>query len=344
MTSRIPLPARRGAAASVGPGADVVTSVPDVSSAMMQSAVQNMEMARSIAEVPCPSALDLGIATEHLRRLKDRVRKSMASLPVLVWKRTLRPHSQTTKSMYAQAGRNADLELEPEYSYSKTLRCASEAIRLEWNITAAEICHVFHYWNHQSAFLYDDGQARACVNEIRKTSLDVLRAAIGHRITLIVWRLQYIIEDHTCPRVHGRPGYRHWEDIEDGPFDDQGFTVPEPLILTASDVLPLTQHEAVTLAHMPQCVQALHKGVLQERLCYYGDEMLRAYRARAEQQKVKGNKKNTKSNPLVDTTNAEKPVDDLVMVTECEDDRYEPLDDAAELEEAEPSSDPLMRH
>ncbi len=230
------------------------------------------------ADSPNYSAENLVIATAHLHRLKDRVRKSIASMFVLAWKRTLEPPNPMKQAMLARVGQIPD----PVYLCSKTLRRASEAVELKWDVSAADILNVFEYWHHQSVLEQcSNGQAALCVNEVKPLSpaqqASEVRAAIANRMTLVIWRLQNIIEEHLCSARH-RPEDFTLEEVEDGPFDNDGFAMMGPLTLTASDVLPLTQHQALVLAHRPEVMQSILKSTLHASLCQYGATMIKAYR------------------------------------------------------------------
>ena len=221
------------------------------------------------------SAADLVIAEAHLRHLKDRVRKALLVLQVKAWRREL---------IFYPAWLLARLSSAPisKYEYRRTLRRAKDAIQLKWDVSAADIVKMLQYWDHAS-FLRDcsDGQAADCVNELKPLSpaqrASEVRTARANRITLVVWRLQHIIEDHLCTRgccALGDPG------SYERPLDDEGFVIitVHPLILTCSDILPLTQQQARALANKPEVMNAVHISLLSNHLCEYGAIMIKVYR------------------------------------------------------------------
>jgi len=318
-----------------------------------------------------PSAEELVVADVHLHRLKERVGKSLKPLTVMVWKRTPHqfPNAEAEQDYWTLCGMWSGLKARQSqaYTYSKTLQSASEVVKLKWELSAADIIDVFRYWNNKSVLECDERCAAICIEEIKPLKLgpdqqkNDMEAAIANRLTLVVWRLKHIIEEHLATeesRIRFSPfekedGPCFYCPVEGGPFDADGNSIAQPLVLTASDILPLTHRQSVALAHKPQLMQAIHLGMLDKWLCEYGEHILKSCRRRRLQnQLTRANKRKKKRAPRShEPARADKPyVDPLEVTMSCtgssdEEDADMDSEDSEDMEaRGHSESDCLMRH
>ena len=183
-----------------------------------------------------------------------------------------------------------------------------------------------------------------------------VRTAIANQITLIVWRLQSIIEVHLGSNdSHYKPDHdeeygrsvstydphgtgttyiseKHGDHAR---FDKNGFYISQPLILTAIDVIPVTKQQACALLGKAHLVHVLHIGPLQGHLCDYGRAMLKLYRADGRFQTNKRTKQTAKklANGQQDRSQlsvhvvGSKPESDPLEVT-CTESEFEALEES----------------
>lgn len=331
------------------------------SSASPTASSQRVDTAVGTGAINLHSATDLVVAEAHLRRLKERVRKSISKLTIAVWQRIpLSTHAMRRRSAdIAQWGSTWEKDY-PPFQFVKVLRRASDAVRLKWCVTAADILSVFQFWKNSSALAFPGNElAAACVAECRPTpapsvtnTAGEIRIALQDQLTLIVWRLQNILVEHTstnksyqtCPAA-----------IRTRKFDDNGIAVYDCMILTASDILPVTSIEARVLFHKPNLVRAIHLALPDEpsSLMAFGERMLQAWRAREQaafdrrqliKQTANAQKEATTATSFAAA--AQTHESDPMDVTECDDGNTADVveEPTAVWFVADGQPDPLLRH
>ena len=332
--------------------------------------------ARSTSKEPEPTAVELLIAGAHLQRLKDRVRKSMSKMAIRGWKRTpltqqqlLHPHwihHSTTYRSVDCTGRPYGTPL-PPYHFALAEPCrADHLVKLDWRVTAGDIVRVFRFWENKSALSADNGFSAKCIAELQpKTKrsnefngLDSKRPSqhASENITLLVWRLRYILESHIgtaydqgiewCIHPHSSSLYnsaanaKKWLIRESDSHWIDGRLQNEPMIITASDILPITMLESRTFHYANEAIHhVIHMSL---RLSTFGDEMLFHWRKREEEADAK---REQQKPPL--------QIDDPLEVTMESDDEYMDTSEAEAAAAArrpvwylkkDTNYDALMRH
>jgi len=183
-----------------------------------------------------------------------------------------------------------------------------------------------------------------------------LRQATANKLTLVVWRLPHILAMHArAPYDCGLPS--RWIKVpreEDVGAD--GVLMYKPLILTASDILPVTQMESRVLYSRHAIARAVHLTIPTDELYAYGHKMLSIWRQREQAADAKRN-----AGKLQNATSgrSKKLLDDVdpLEVTLCanpeqDDSTMEDVAEFSDQEETRPVwyheegrvTDSLMRH
>jgi len=285
------------------------------------SAVQRATGART-EELP-PTDYELLIADTHLQRLKDRVRKSMSQIKICGWKRTPlsqeqreHPHFIRAAKEYQhmdRAGQPYGLPL-PPYHFAFTEPCrADRFIKLDWRVTASDIVRVFRFWNNKSVLSADDGLSAKLIAELQLKAKRSRHEFDGpnsmprqshpvanENITLLVWRLRYILESHMgtaydqnawCREPAGSSLFHSalnapkWLNRKSNNQWTNGILQNKPMIITASDILPMTVLEARMFHHTKDAIHRVIHMVLD--LNDFGSDMLFHWRKREQEADAK---------------------------------------------------------
>lgn len=230
---------------------------------------------------------ELIVAKDQLVRLKGRVAKSLPSLILPVWQRM--PLSQHPLRLSAAVTIPGPIRnVEDPYYFVKTTRRASEVIKLDWRaVTPADVHSIFRYWKDRSALASGEGLAAQCVAQCKSTAH--LREAEANQLTLVVWRLQHILSMHTYAS-HDWQFAPDWiKELGPEGFDSEGIVMYEPMVLTASDILPVTQLESRVLHSRHVLTRAVHLLMPADQRYAYGDKMLATWRQREQAADAKRN-------------------------------------------------------
>ena len=282
--------------------------------------------------------LELIVAKDQLVRLKGRVAKSLPSLTIPVWQRIpflqhqLRMGAARTMRSINSAGIPYGPEPSPYY-FVKTTRRASEVIKLDWRaVTPTDVHYIFRYWNEISVLASGEGLAAQCVAQCKPTARQ--GQATANQLTLVVWRIQHILSLHTYAS-YDRQFAPDWiKELSPERFDADGVVMYEPMVLTASDILPVTLMEARVLHSRHAVARAVHLLIPHYELSAYGHEMLATWRQREQAADAK---RNASKLQLAISQSSKQPPDaqgrlldvDPLEVTLCDD----PVEDCSTMKD-----------
>lgn len=245
----------------------------------------------STADESKPSVAELLLAHQHLKRLVNKVQKRLNTLTVPVWRRVpMNSHMLALRA--ARIAKQGHARDEPMHYFVKGLRLASDAVSLQWHVTATDIWHVFKYWKQRSALEAGEGLAARCVAQCKSSVAPTvtaqamqIRESGSEKLTLDVWQLHYILIESNRASPSSRYPPDFIKEMGADCFDADGYMTAQavkrhPDILTASDILPMTESESSTLLHRPAISRAVHYAMDQQQLHWYGHKMLQMWRSR----------------------------------------------------------------
>lgn len=230
------------------------------------------------------------VALAHLRRLKDRVRYLLRGVKVRVLQRirfdgkSLPPELQGRGGPCSDwwwheshlHGNNRERGAIPplgvrRWCYREVEQPASQAVKIQWDITLEEIVRLFHYWRHKSILSVDDYSA--CIDEGRGQR-SKQAGSEGSGLILIAWDL---LEDVASGADLFRPHKLQ--------YTQDNYSII-PITYDASDVVPVTEHESLVLARRPHLCRVL-RNAIGDTWTAYADavyEVWHAAQRRAERQ------------------------------------------------------------